>query len=367
MVPVARRNLFSEKGRFAMSVTGVAFAVLLVLVVLAVYRGFSRTGETFQLLPGDLWITQQGTTDPFHSLSLLAPTDLSTAREVPGVDTVIPVVTRQMSFQTKDHEASARVMGIGLPTTAPVSESFKARYLPTRGSMAIDDILSRKEGLKEGDTVDISGMQLRIGQVQPASSEAFQPFAFVNYEDAAQIVGIGDLVNFGMVALKPGTGAAGVARTIEARDARLRVFTQVEFAHAIRKEIDESFLPIIAILLAIGFTVGGAVVGLTIYTATIERSREFGVMKAVGASAGFLYRIVASQSAILTALGFSVGFVGALVVARLANDAVPDFTTDFRAGDAAAVLVGTGVMAFVASLVPVRRLNGIDPAMVFRA
>jgi hypothetical protein len=43
---------------------------------------------------------------------------------------------------------------------------------------------------------------------------------------------------------------------------------------SIRKEIDESFLPIITVLLGIGFVVGAAVVGLTIYTATIERSMK---------------------------------------------------------------------------------------------
>jgi hypothetical protein len=65
-VPLARRNLFSEKARFAISVAGVGFAVLLILIVLALYRGFSRSGQTFKDLPGDLWVVQQGTTDPFH-------------------------------------------------------------------------------------------------------------------------------------------------------------------------------------------------------------------------------------------------------------------------------------------------------------
>ena len=123
----------------------------------------------------------------------------------------------------------------------------------------------------------------------------------------------------------------------------------------------------IGILVAIGFTVGAAVVSLTIYTATIERSREFGVMKAVGASAGFLYRIVASQSAMLTVAGFITGLFAALLVGCLATSVVPDFSTDFRVGDAAGVLIGTLLMSFLASLIPIHRINRIDPATVFRA
>jgi len=60
-----------RRAALLISICGVAFAVLLILVILALYRGFQRTGETFGLLPGDYWLAQQGTTDPFHSLSLV--------------------------------------------------------------------------------------------------------------------------------------------------------------------------------------------------------------------------------------------------------------------------------------------------------
>ena len=151
------------------------------------------------------------------------------------------------------------------------------------------------------------------------------------------------------------------------RDTDLKVFTSEAFAKSFRKEIDEVFLPVITILVGIGFVVGAAVVGLTIYTATIERSREFGVMKAVGGSPGLLYRIVLSQSAMLTAAGFVLGLAGALGVVQLAAQAVPEFVTDFQPLDIVGVLIAAGLMAVLASLVPVRRINSIDPAVVFRA
>jgi putative ABC transport system permease protein len=350
-----------------MSVAGVAIAVLLVLVVLALYRGFSRMGQTLEGFPGELWLAQAGTTDPFQSLSILTQNDLEAARNVAGVQAVVPVLVRQMSFEADGREASARLMGIGIPETVPVEDDFRRRYLPVRGSMIVDEILARQEGLSEGDSVVSGASTLTIGEVQPPSAEAFEPFAFVSYEDARHIFGFGEIINFGMVFLVSGSDTEETAGAIERAVPGSRVFTRQQFAGSLRKEIDETFLPIIGILLAIGFTVGAAVVGLTIYTATIERSREFGVMKAVGASGAFLYRIVASQSAMLTSAGFALGLVGALAVADVARSAVPDFATDFRAADILAVLIGTGVMAFAASLVPVRRLDRIDPAIVFRA
>ncbi|MBI4571267.1 MAG: ABC transporter permease [Chloroflexi bacterium] len=366
MVPVARRNLFSEKGRFAISVAGVAFAVLLILIVLALYRGFSHSGQTFSDLPGELWITQQGTTDPFHSVSLIDRVKLDAVSSAPGVAAVVPVLSRQMSFLAGGSETSARLLALEIPESVQLPQELRDRYLPPQGRTIIDSTLSRKTGLREGDTVAFGAISLTIDRVAPRSGEALQQFAFVAFQDAERIFGVGNIVNYGMVMLTPGAAEQDVARAI-ARQPGVAVFTKQEFATSIRKEIDESFLPIITILLVIGFVVGAAVVGLTIYTATIERSREFGVMKAVGGSPAFLYHIVLSQSAMLTAAGFIVGLGAAVGVARLAAQLVPEFVTDFQPQDVAGVLAAAAAMAVLASFVPVRRINSIDPAIVFRA
>lgn len=367
MVPVARRNLLAEKGRFALSISGVAFAVLLVLVVLALYRGFSRAGETLALLPGELWVVQRGTTDPFRSFSVLDRASVDRLTELPGVAAVAPVLVRQMSFDVDGKKVSARLMALDAPAGLPLPQPLRERYLPAPGTLVIDRILAEQQDMGEGDVARFGAVALRIGPVQPRGAEAFEPFAFLSYEDAERIFGMEGVTNFAMVLLAPGADEAAVAARIAKALPQAEVQTARQFATAIRREIDESFLPIIGILLAIGFTVGAAVVGLTIYTATIERAREFGVMKAVGASAAFLYRIVLSQSSMVTGAGFLVGLVAALAVARVAQSFVPDFATDFRAADVAGVLVGTVAMAFAASLLPVRRLNSIDPALVFRA
>lgn len=367
MVPIARRYLLAEKARFAISVAGVAFAVLLILVVLALYRGFSRSGQTFQELPGELWVVQRGTTDPFHSVSLLDRLRLEPVASVSGVAAVVPVLSRQMAFEVGDAEASARLMALDIPETVPVSQDLRERYLPAPGKIIIERTLSRKTGLRKGDTVDFGGKSLTVERVRPRGTDVLTQFAFVSFQDAERIFGVGDVVNYGMVMLEEGADRQDVKQAISDRDPSLESFTNDEFAKAIRKEIDESFLPVITILLGIGFVVGAAVVGLTIYTATIERTREFGVMKAVGGSPGFLYRIVLSQSAMLTAAGFAVGLGGAWGVAQLAAEVVPEFVTDFQLPDVVGVLVAAAFMALLASFVPVRRINRIDPAVVFRA
>jgi putative ABC transport system permease protein len=366
-VPVARRNLFAEKARFVISVAGVAFAVMLILIVLALYRGWSQTGGTFQQLPGQLWVVQLGTTDPFHSSSLVEVSELQQLSTVEGVTAVVPVLSRQMNFMFGDSEEEVRLMALDFPPGLPAPTAIRQRFLPESGTIIIEATLSRKTGLSKGEEADFGTVSLTVGRVQPRSTEVLSPFAFVNFKDAESIFGVADVVNYGMVVVDPSASTVEVADRIKAENADLQVFTSEEFAKAIRKEIDESFLPIIAILVGIGFIVGAAVVGLTIYTATIERSREFGVMKAVGGSPGFLYRIVLSQSAVLTSAGFLAGFAAALGVARLASRLVPEFATQFQLRDLGFVLAITLAMAVIASFVPVQRINSIDPGSVFKA
>lgn len=366
MVPVARRNLMAEKTRFAISIAGVAFAVLLILIVVSLYRGWSRAGEVFEQLPGQLWVVQEGTSDPFHSISLLEPDEIREVQQTDGVLAVVPVLSRQMNFTPDGGEESVRLMALDFPP-GQAPPDIQGDFLPAEGEIIIEKVLSRKTGLGVGDSLEISGVPLTVSKVRPPGGDVLSQFAFVNFADARRIFGVADVVNYGMVIVDEDAEAGSVAQTIEASDSRLQVYTSKEFAEAVRKEIDESFIPIILILVIIGFIVGAAVVGLTIYTATIERSREFGVMKATGASSGFLYRIVLSQAAMLTVLGFIAGVAGALLTADLAARAVPEFATDFQARDVAGVLVAAVLMGAVASVVPVRRINSIDPASVFKA
>lgn len=365
MLPIARRNLLAEPGRFAISVLGVAIAILLILIVLALYRGWSRTGSILEEMPGELWIAQRGTVDPFHSISLLTEDQLVGVGRVEGVAGTVKVLARRMAVQTPGGEMSVYVLALESPGGADVDEELKA-FFPPRGEVRIDSLLQRKSGIEEGSPLVIGQTSVVVGPISANQQEAFVQFVFAHFDDAAAMFGIEKTVNFQLVSITEGADAAAIMQQIEALDPRLQVFTSGDFAHSVRKEIDNTFLPIIGILTVIGFAVGAAVVGLTIYTATVERIREFGVMKAVGASASYLYRIVFTQSLILTASGFVLGVGSALLVARAAESGVPDFTTEFRLADLSAVFLLASLMAVLASFIPIRRVLGVDPASVFR-
>ena len=63
----------------------------------------------------------------------------------------------------------------------------------------------------------------------------------------------------------------------------------------------------IGLMVAIAFVVGVLVVGLVIYTATIERRREYGALKAIGARNRTLYGVVTTQAVIAAVAGAVAG------------------------------------------------------------
>jgi putative ABC transport system permease protein len=367
MVPVARRNLLAEKARLVMSVAGVAFAVLLILLVLSLYRGWSGVGRLITKLPGDVWVVQTGTSDPFHSTSFLPADKQAALRAVPGVQTVMPVYARQMAFSHGGADLNVFFMALDAPPGLPLPPETRERYFPPAGEVNIDSVFSRKTGIRQGDTVDIIGHALKVAHINDGGNAVITQFAFLNAADAQAIFGVPGSVNFFLLTTQPGAGQLAIAAAASAVVPGSEARTSEQFGSAISREVDSGFLPVVSVLVAIGFIVGGAVIGLTTYTATIEKSRDFGVLKALGASSAFLYRIVITQSLIVGILGSLAGIVASALAASMIKRWIPEFITDLRWTDVSIVFGVALVMAILASYLPVRRINGIDPAMVFRA
>jgi putative ABC transport system permease protein len=126
-------------------------------------------------------------------------------------------------------------------------------------------------------------------------------------------------------------------------------------------------LPILMVLIVLIFVVGAVVVGVTIYTATVEKEREYGVMKALGSPNKHLLAVVAQQTLACCLLGFLVGELAVLLASRLAVRVVPQFVTLIRWEDALIVLAATTVMGVLGAYLPVQRVLRVDPLRVFKA
>ena len=362
-VPIARRNLLADKVKFLLALGGVTLAIVLILVVQSLYQGVRREYASFiGALPGDAWVVQKGISGLTFSSSFLTDSDAADVETVSGVTAVHRLHGRLTSFEADGDEAQVYVWALNPGETLTAAER---RILPERGTIFVDRALANQAGLSGGDVLTFDGGELTVAGTGRVGNVLIAQFAFIHPEDYSSLFGNPGAANYLLVSLGP--DATGATRQeIERRIQGSAVYTTEEFAGVAEEPVSD-FLPLLQVVMALSFVVGLALLSLTIYSATIERAREYGIMKVLGASPLRLYRIVLGQSAIITLLGFSAGVGLAFVFNRVAVDLVPEFVTYLRWQEVALTLGFTAFMTFIASYLPINRVARVDPASVFRA
>jgi ABC-type antimicrobial peptide transport system permease subunit len=97
-----------------------------------------------------------------------------------------------------------------------------------------------------------------------------------------------------------------------------------------------------------------------------QRTKEIGVRMAIGADAGRIVRLIASESVRMVGFGLAVGLLGALATARLLSS----FLYGVQPADPVAIVAAGLVLAAaatLATLLPVRRATRVDPVIALAA
>ena len=363
MVPVARKNLLADRIRLLVSIGGVTFAVILVLVVRSLYQGYYQgIGAFVDAMPVDAWVTQTGAGGLLYSSQLPLDTGLQVS-QVPGVRGVVGVDRQRLRLDHDGQTIDALAMAFNVPDSAATAVGLA---IPPPGQIALDATTRHKYGLKDGDTVSLRGRQLTIAAGNSSAIVGLSGLVVLSWSDGQVLLGTPGYVSAWMVSVAPGVSVSGVIASINSLGPGMQAVTRDAFASADRSQVSDTFLPIITVLLIVSFLVGTAVVGITIYTATVERLREFGVLKAIGASTPLLFWIILEQSVLVCTAGFVAGVPLTAVVNRVAKSFVPEFITLMRWQDAALAFGVVLAMALMASIIPIRRIAVLDPAEVFR-
>jgi putative ABC transport system permease protein len=368
MVSVARKNLFGDRVRLAISVGGIGLSVFLMTLLLSNFRGWEeRVGGFVEEVPADIWVAREGTTDFLNAASLL-PADLgATLAEQEGVEAVHPLIVRPMNVDAGGTEANVHMVGFDPQTgVGGPLELERGEGVPGPGEVVVDSVFLKRTGQDVGDTIGALGRQLRIVGVSSGGNFVFSQVTFMSLEAARELLGMGGFTTFYVLKLTEPARAEEVAAAIESENEGLGAFTSEQFAAATRDQALGDIIPILSVILGLAFIVGAAVTGLTIYTATVEKSREYGILKAVGFTNRYLYGVVLQQSLIVGALGFLLGLALNLVVGRLAENLIYQFVTLVKWQDMLAVFFVTLIMSVLAAYVPVRRLARVDPVAVFK-
>jgi len=373
MASLAVRNLFHDRVRLVVTLTGIIFAVVLVAVQIGLFLGFTTTTSNLIDHSGaDFWVVSRGVgylevATPFSEKNLYH------ARATPGVAVAEKFIVRFSIWKQADgSQHNCEVVGLdpdssmGRPWNV-VEGDVRSLKLPD--TVIVDRFYQSKLGVSRvGDAVEIRGVRARVvGFTEGIRTFTTSPLAFTSFKSAQRYGPVDqDQTTFLLIKAAPGWDLERVRAGLKARLTDVDVLTTREFSgmttHYWMFGTGAGVTVILAAVL--GLLVGVVVVAQTIYAATIDHIREFGTLKAMGATNGYIYRIILQQAAISAAIGYGVGIVVAILAEHSsrhggANIVLP---VPVRAG-----LFGlTLAMCVSAAMVSINKVTKIDPAMVFR-
>ena len=370
MLFLALRNLVSEKTRFAFSAAGIGFAVFLMTILLGLYQGWNnKIGGWVGQVDADVWVVRQGATDFINAASILPTDKVAAIEDTDDVDAAYPLIVRPMLFYNGEKETVMHLVGYNTSGDDPPGGPAgcqKGDCTPAGNEIVIDEALAKTRGVQIGDVLRSGDNRIDVVGISKGGNFAFTTAGFMEIGAVQEFLEMDDLTTFIIVQMEPGADIATWINDIEETDPNLTAYTQKEFTDNTRDRILKNILPIIALIVGIAFVVGIAITSLTIYTATVEKTREFGVMKAIGFNNMDLFKLVVIQSILIGLLGFIFGTSLTLILSQFIDSIVPQFIVLTRPIDVGFVLLATLIMAALAAIVPARKVGSVDPAVVFR-
>ena len=367
MIFLAWKNLTQNRTQFLMSVGGVALALLLMLSLDAMLAGSEEDLVAYIEGSGaDIIVSQDGVKNMHMAASSITYRDVRRAGRVPGVSSSSPILYTTGVIKARDADILSYVIGFDPdePLGGPQAVILGTNHI-NRGEAIIDDAVARNQKVGLNDNVEIFGETYIIVGITKGLTNIINSVAFIHIKDFRE-ERPGDAVSYALVKLEPGADPQEVATAINARSDDVLALPVADFSFEERQIIKDMSVEVLYIMNMSGLLIGLTVTALTLYINTLRKRREYGVMKAIGASRRHLLAVVAVQAV----LSLLIGFLLAIGLVWLLGQALPIFVPGVGLAltqKGILQVLGTSlVIGVVAALVPAWQLSRLDPAQVFR-
>lgn len=298
---------------------------------------------------------------------LVTRTTNAKVRELDGTK-IVDFAGRNVGDNAEARESQIQIIGYDTASGMGGPKIILAgKTTPGKREIIIDKVFARKNGLTLGDQIEAFGKIVTIVGLTEKNNMLIYSRGFMDQKELQDILKEKNQINFVLLNLADPAETESMVEKLNRDIDGITAYELTEFARMNGEEITNSFLPIIMVVTIIGFMTGVVVIGMTIYTSTIEKLREFGVLKAIGATDTMLFFIVFEQSLWYSILGFAGGVLLTAGITKLAMELVPVIIAEYTNKIYIFVFISTLVMSAVASFIPIRKISKIDPAMVFKA
>jgi putative ABC transport system permease protein len=366
---LARENSVRQPGRTATTAAALMVGVALVCFAAIFAAGANKTiaDAVDSGLRGQVILQNQA------GFGAFTPEAGRAVAKIPGVEIVSPV-----------RGATTRVTGIGgKESVAGIDPAnFESVYRLTvlqgrpAAATAIRDLpadgILVEDGYAEDHDLDLGS---KLSLATPRSGPLDVTVRGI-YKDKGQLLGSLAVSNavladrFGtdkdqltFIGLTGGREDPGIKRAIDARLAsdfpQVEARTAAEFKQDQKDQINQ-LLGLIYALLAL--TVIVALFGIvnTLVLSITERTRELGMLRAIGTSRRQVKRMIRLEAVITAMIGGILGVVLGVGLSILVTNAIEDFTLAFPVGTLIIVLIASGLAGVLAAILPARRASRLD-------
>ena len=363
---LARENTVRLPGRTAVTAAALMIGVTLVTFVSVFAAGAKKTfNQAVDLgLRGDLILVGTGGFEPFSDASTAA------LEKVPGVAAVSPV--RSATAKVPGQSGTVSITGIDPATFA---QMYRAGW--QQGSDRVIFSMRRGDaivGKKYAEAHDVRvGMRLRL---LSATGSATTAVVRGILHDKGGVVGDVALPNsvvdrtfgkriddFSILKYKPGVDKRQVRKAVD--QTLERQFPSVEANTAKEFEDKQSgqinlLLGLFYALLALAIVVSLFGIVNTLVLSIHERTRELGMMRAIGMSKRQIKRMIRAEAVITSLIGGVLGIVLGITLALLVIQAIDDFLIAIPVFSIIAVFLLSGLAGIGAAVLPARRAAKLD-------
>ena len=366
-VSLVFRNLFRQRMRTLLTVVGIAVGITIVVALGAITGGTRETVEGWLRIGGaDFVVARKGSAD--FSFSTVSDKEW---RQVGALDGVARSTGALIRVTRHGSNPYFVLIGVDPAELAEAPPLLVAGRLPWPGSTDEAILGSRaaaSDDAAPGSTVTIDEERFRVVGVYRSEDVMTDSGAYAPLETVRDIARTPGVVTAVWVKARTGTDAVALASEIEDRFPTLVTvsgvddFGKVDQGIAIMDALD-----LAVTVLAVGL--GAIAVMNTMIMAVFERTREFGILRAVGWRGSRIMRLVVAEAIFLCLVAAVIGTIGGVLATRgvmlieeVQGILEPRYTVDVFVR---AVLIAAGV-GLVGALYPAYRAVRLSPMEALR-
>jgi putative ABC transport system permease protein len=322
------QNVLHRPMRTLITVIAVAVEVTLVIIVVGLTSGLLlESAKRTEGVGADVMV-QPPSASVFMAFSG-APMPMAIGdklKQLDYVQAVAPVLVQFNSVNGLD-----LVYGIDAASFGAVSQGFSfqtGRDLQDANDILVDDVYAKAKKVRVGQTLHILEHDFHIvGIVEHGKGARL----FVLMSTLQEMSGARDKASVFFVKCDRSDHTLAVMDEIQQLLPRYAIRPMKDFIQMYTSSTLPGLGAFINVMVGIAVAIGFLVIFLSMYTTVIERTREIGVLKALGASKLYIVQVIMSETTLLCLAGFVAGVALSFLTRAIFLAAFPSLTIHMTA------------------------------------